>query len=278
MGLHTERGRAMSKDLPDRLRATAEGFEPDTERMWTRVASAMDQPDAVGAEPMRRRSRLPHLALATGAVVMLIGAIVFGGYGLRPTVEQPPAEPSETSSIEPTETTPEGTPSEKPSEEPSDDASNDPEEGRTPEAGRSSEPAERPESVDEADYLTAEAKINGNYNDYWSQSEVTFQNEEPITEMTVELHVVTREDIEVTGSWTTAAHYFGEAEIFERDGYLIFRWTLLDDQTVPPGEQTLAGQYNHGDGARQTDRDYFMIEAVSASGKGTVVGDVAPPA
>ncbi len=267
----------MSNDLPDRLRAAADGFEPDAERIWARVASAMDEPDAVGAEPMRRRFRIPHLALATGAVVMLIGAIVFGGYGLRPPVEQAPAGPPETSPVEPTESPSEEEPSKEPSEEPSDEASSDPDEGRTQEAGGSTEPADRPESFDEADYLTAEAKINGNYNDYWSQSEVTFRTEETITEMTVELHVVTREDIEVTGSWTTAAHRFGEAEVFERDGYLVFRWTLLDDQTVPPGEQTLAGQYNHGDGARETDGDYFVIEAVSASGGGTVVGDIAPP-
>src|SRR5690606_28786042 len=84
VGLHTERGRAMSDELPERLRAAAEEFEPDGERMWDRVVSGMTEPSSVRAEPVRRRSRLPHLAVATAAVVVLIGAIVFAGYVLGP--------------------------------------------------------------------------------------------------------------------------------------------------------------------------------------------------
>ncbi|WP_026931478.1 hypothetical protein [Glycomyces tenuis] len=234
----------MSDDLPGRLRAAAEDFEPDGERMWNRVADGMAEPAAVKAEPVRRRSRLPHLAIATGAVVVLIGAIVFAGYVISPVGDRiAPAGPPTSSQAEPSDAV---------------------------------EPSERPESVDEVDYLTGGARINGNINDYWSQSEVTLRTDEPITELTVELHVVIGADVEFTGSWTTSDVYFERAEVFEEDGYLVFRWTLVEGQTVQPGEYILSGQYDHGDGPRETDGDYFVVEAASAAGPSTVVGDVAP--
>lgn len=237
----------MNNDLPERLRFTADEFEPDAERMWERVSSGMAEPAAVRAEPVPRRSRLPHLAIATGAVVVLIGAIVIAGYGLNPAVDPaPPGGPGTSSQAEPTE---------------SRDVV---------------EPSERPEPVDEVGYLTAGAQINDNDNDYWSQSEVTLQTDEPITELTVELHVVIGADVEFTGSWTTSDTYFAPAEVFEEDGYLVFRWTLTEGQTMQPGEYVLSGQYNHGNGARETDGDYFVVESAAASGAGTVIGDVAP--
>ncbi|WP_026923237.1 DUF1109 domain-containing protein [Glycomyces arizonensis] len=237
----------MSNDLPDRLRASAEEFEPDTERMWNRVASGMAEPDAVAAEPVRRRTRIPHLAAATGAIMVLIGAIVFVNYGLNPDVEQVPAGPGPTS--------------QSASPEQTEDAV---------------APSERPEPVDEVDYLTAGARINGNDNDYWSQSEVTIQADEPVTELTVELHVVIGADVEYTGSWTTSDQYFDPADVFEQDGYLVFRWTLIEGQTMQPGEYILSGQYNHGNGAREVDGDFFIVESVADSGEGTIVGDVEP--
>lgn len=237
----------MSNDLPDRLRFTAEEFEPDAERMWDRVASGMAEPAAVGAEPVRRRSRLPHLALATCAVVALIGAIVFVGYGLTPTGERFPA------GLGP------GTQSESAEETPAVPT-----------------PSAKPDPVDEVDYLTAAARINGHVNDYWSQSEVTIRTDEPITALTAELHVVLGADVEFTGSWTTADQYFAPAEVFEQDGYLVFRWTLNEGQTVAPGEYVLSGQYNHGDGPREPDGDYFTVETDAASGKSTVTGGVEP--
>ncbi|HLU29458.1 MAG TPA: hypothetical protein VKZ65_13545 [Glycomyces sp.] len=237
----------MSNDLPERLRFSVEEFEPDTERMWSRVASGMAEPEAVAAEPVRRHSRLPHLALATCVVVALIGAIVFVGYGMDPVRERLPSGPgSSPPSSAPAETTGAVTPSAK------------------------------PDPVDEVDYLTAGARINGHVNDYWSQSEVTIRTDEPITELTAELHVVLGTDVEFTGSWTTADHYFHPAEVFEQDGYLVFRWTLRKGQTIEPGEYILSGQYNHGEGPREPDGDYFTVEAEAASGGSTVVGGVEP--
>lgn len=237
----------MSEDLPERLRAAAEEFEPDAERMRDRVLSGMTEPDAVGAEPVPRRSRLPHLALATGAAVVLVGAIMFVGYGLEPAKDAlTPTGPGTSSQADPSE------------------------------SGEAVEPSERPEPSDEVDYLAAGARINGNINDYWSQSEVTLEVDEPITALTVELHVVLGADVESTGSWTTSDPYFASADVFEEDGYLVFRWSLAEGETVEPGTYVLAGQYDHGDGPRETDGDYFTVESAAESGAGTIVGDVDP--
>jgi hypothetical protein len=237
----------MSNDLPERLRFSAEEFEPDTERMWSRVASGMAEPAPVASESARRRSRLPHLALATCVVVALIGAIVFLGYGAGPVKEGVPSGQGSS----PSPVVPEGT-------------------------AEAVTPSAKPDPVDEVDYLTAGARINGHVNDYWSQSEVTIRTEEPVTELTAELHVVLGTDVEFTGSWTTADDYFHPAEVFEREGYLVFRWRLKEGQVIEPGEYILAGQYNHGEGPREPDGDYFTVETEAASGGSTVIGGVEP--
>ncbi|MCH7229572.1 hypothetical protein L0U85_01650 [Glycomyces sp. L485] len=234
----------MNDDLPGRLRVTAEEFRPDSERMWERVASGMDRSGTVASEPARRGFRIPHLAIATGVAVVLIAAVVAVGYGpglVRPTTPAPGSTGSDS------------------------------------ETGAPAVGHDRPEAVDDLDFLSAGAAVNDDTdNAYWSQAELTLDTEEPLTELTVELYVVVGEDVETTGSWTTAEHYFGMPDVYEDDGYLVYRWTLREDETVEPGEYVLAGQHNHGDGARDTGGDYYVFEASADSGEGTVIGHFPP--
>ena len=247
MGDHSERDEAVNDDLPRRLRVTAEGFGPDSERMWARVASGMPHPESVKARPAKRGFRIPHMAIATGVAVVLIGAIVVIGYGPDMGGPSGPSAGSPPSEAEPTETT-----------------SPDP-------------VGHKPELVDELAYLSADGAINDDTeNDYWSQAKLTMVTDEPLTELTVELHVVNAVDLETTGSWVTAEHYFDPPEIVEEDGYLIYRWTLKEGQTVEPGEYLFAGQHNHRNGKRDESGDYYVFEAVGATGEGTVIGDFPP--
>ncbi|GAB3647403.1 hypothetical protein [Glycomyces tarimensis] len=235
----------MRDDLPRRLRVTAEEFQPDSERMWERLSSGMGSPETVKAEPLRGRFRVPHLAFATSAVVAIIAAIVVVGYGQKTVDRTPPATGTSSDS-----------PDERDSPGPADG---------------------RPEDADELDFLMARPSINDNTeNFYWSEAKLVMTTEEPLTELTVEVYIVNAVDLQTTGSWTTAEHYFGPPEVIEEDGYLIYRWTLTDGRTVEPGEYTFAGQHNHTNGIRDAAGDYFVFEAASDAGEGTVIGGFEP--
>lgn len=230
----------MKDDLPDRLRSAGEEFEPDGERMWERVSAGMSAPP-VKARPLRGRFRVPHLAIATGVAVVLVAAIVVIGY--RPGIQMPvqPGGPGDTTGAE--------------SDEP---------------------PPPPPEALDELESVDVDATLNEDGSiEYWSQADLVLTVDEPVTELTVVLRVAMRDDVYATGSWVTAEHYFDEAEVVEDEDYLVFAWTLIEGETLEPGQYTLAGQYNHGDGPRSEEWDYFTLDAEAESGSGRIVGGIA---
>ena len=236
----------MSDDLPDRLRSAAAEFEPDRDRMWERVSEGMSRHEPDFTRPLRSGVRIPHLALATVAAVFLVAVVVFIGLRAPTGAEVRPAGPGpSTSALE------------------------------SPETG---DGAQGPviESVDELESVDVEAGLNRDGSiDYWSQAELRLTVSEPVTELTAELWVAMRDDVRETGSWVTADDYFAPAEVHQQDGYLVFRWTLIEGRTIEPGEYTLAGQYNHGDGPRSTEADYFELEATTGSESGRIAGGVA---
>ncbi len=264
MGGDTEGGAAVNDELPDRLRVTAEEYEPDRDRMWSRVSEGMREPRGVRAEPVRTGWRIPQLGLATGAAVVLIGAIVFFGQAMGlgpvtgPTREPPAAGP--------------GTRSPEVTESASGDASSDAEEttgGEETTQGPSS-----PEVDEGPDWLWTDGSIDPGGNDFWSQSNLTLKNEELLAELTVELRVAVGDGVVSTGSWNTANTYFTDAEVSEVDGFIVYRWTLREGQVLPVGEYMLAAQYNHEAGPRSADEDSYTFAAATSAGEnGELAGD-----
>ncbi|WP_100445141.1 hypothetical protein [Glycomyces xiaoerkulensis] len=253
-------------EMRERLHMAAEEFRPDADRMWERVAAGAREPSMVKARPIR--SRVPHLSIATGLAVVLITAMVSVGYWLEPASE--PVPPGEATSSgpgpRPTSEAPTGAESESgpTSEDPSDSAT-------SPEVT-----PERRQPVDELDCCRIDAYVNDGSNEWWTQTDLVLDSSETITDLTVELHVVQREDLEYFEAWTTADQFFGEPDVFERDGFLVYRWTLLDGEELEPKEYTLAAQFSHGSGSRDSGGDYFVLEAESETGSGSIVGDVRP--
>jgi hypothetical protein len=46
-------------------------------------------------------------------------------------------------------------------------------------------------------------------------------------------------------------------------GGLVYRWTLKDGRTVPPGPLVFAGQYDHADGERDAGDDSYTVRATA---------------
>ncbi|MEU5154716.1 hypothetical protein [Glycomyces sp. NPDC021274] len=265
----------MNDDVNDRLRVTAEEYEPDRDRMWTRVSEGMREPRA-RAEPVRTGWRVPQLGLATGAALALIGAIVFFGQflGFGPVVgpsPEPPAAGPGTRSAEATDPVSSGdattggeTSADEGGGEPDGEASED-----DPPEGESS-----PEGGEAPSWLWTDGSVDPNSNDYWSQATLTLRNDEPLAELSVELRVAEGAGVESSDSWTTGDSWFAEAEVSKEDGFLVYRWTLQEGKVLPAGEYQLAGQFNHGEGGRSADGDSYSFEAETEGGEtGAAEGD-----
>lgn len=256
----------MNDELPDRLRVTAEEFEPDRDRMWTRVAEGMRAPRAA-AQPERARWRVPHLAFATGAVLVLIGGVVLFGQtlGIGPQADPDPAPPA----ADP------GTQSGEPSE--TDERPLDPESSSSPEGpaatgsgpGEGESTSEESEAPPEApEWLAAEGWIDPNNTEYWTQSVVAFTSDRALTGLAIELRVEEGEGLAYLDSWTTDDNLFAEPTVTSEDGYTVLRWTLKDGAVVPAGVQySLAGQFDPGGGPRTGEADSFTIAAEGQDGE-----------
>jgi hypothetical protein len=269
LGVDTEGGAVVNDELPDRLRVTAEEYEPDRDRMWTRVSEGMRE-TRTRAEPVRTGWRVPQLALATGAAVVLIGAIVFFGHamGIGPVVGPTPEPPA----AGPGTRTAEATDAADPTG--SADATSEPTSEDVEETTGAEETSDEADATEGPDWLWADGSVDPGSNDYWSQATLVMKNDEPLVDLVVELRVAEGEGVESSGAWTTDIDRFGEAVITNEDGFLVYRWTLKDGVVLPAGEYTLAGQFGHEAGARTADDDGYSFEGETESGaEGRTEGD-----
>jgi hypothetical protein len=263
----------MNDDVNDRLRVTAEAYEPDRDRMWSRISDGMREP-RVRAEPVRTGWRIPQLGLATGAAVMLIGAMVFFGQamGLGPGIGVNPEPPAAGPGTRSEEASDPAT-SDDITTEAEQTSSEETETQSATESATETESETSPEPDSDVEWLWTDGSVDPGSNEYWSQANLVLKNEEALTAVSVELRVAGAEFLDHTGSWTTDSR-FTDAEVTEEDGFLVYRWELRDGAVLPVGQHTLAAQFNHGGGPRHAEDDFYTFDAETESGHtGSVEGD-----
>ncbi|MEV6211594.1 hypothetical protein [Kitasatospora sp. NPDC051914] len=271
-------------ELRRQLRDAAEAHRPDRERMLARVEQGMarDGAAARGARPGRHRVRRgisawPRVALAAVAAA---GALAVGGLAVAAIAQRPDPAPTTVPVAPPSTAGPSGSPSALP--EPTSAS-------RTPSAapGHSSgspsaapspdrPPAARPPgSRTENGPLWADGSVDPHSTDFWAQSNVTFKTREPLTALTVELHVPQTGGVRDTGHWQTLPEADFTVTVREEGGVLVYRWVLRPGRTVPTGQHVFAGQYGHDAGYRNAVGDWYRIDAATASAHPSVWGDFA---
>ncbi|MFI0259683.1 hypothetical protein ACH4OW_11705 [Streptomyces sp. NPDC017056] len=223
------------ENLRGELRAAARAHRPDRTRMLARVERGM----AGGAEARAGRRRgpaparsWPRVALATAATM---GALVAGGYAVASIAEAPG---------------PPGKVTTRP----------------LPPAGPPPGDASRGAPRTEDGPLWSDGSIDPHSNIYWAQSNVTLKTGRPLTALTVELRVAQTGGVADTGHWSTRPESDFTVTVGERDGVLVYRWTLKPGRTVPAGQHVFAGQYNHAEGGRDAKDDSYAASAGSAGG------------
>ncbi|XKK59923.1 hypothetical protein HFP71_28750 [Streptomyces sp. ARC32] len=115
--------------------------------------------------------------------------------------------------------------------------------------------------------LWSSGAVDPHSNEFWAQSNITLRTGAPLAALTVELRVAQTGSVTSTGAWRSLPEEDFTFTAGERDGFLVYRWTLKEGRTVPAGEWIFAGQYNHERGGRDAGGDRYTATATTASGR-----------
>ncbi|MFI2199274.1 hypothetical protein ACH47Z_00535 [Streptomyces sp. NPDC020192] len=276
------------QDVHDELRArlheAAGAHEPDRARILARVERGMAAPSrSSGSSRSGHRATRPLVlgwARVVGATAAVAGVLAVGGYAVASAVkDKPPAQ--QTVAVSPTPS-PSAT-----SRPPAPSGSSDP----APSAGvthsthaPSSSPSRTPESSvqppvahgEQDGPLWSDGSVDPHSNDFWAQSNLTLKNSKQLTSLTVELKVAQTGGVSSTGAWRSLPETDFTQTVEERDGFLVYTWTLKDGRTVPAGQWVFAGQYNHDRGGRDAKNDSYTITGTADGKPYAVKGGFAP--
>ncbi|MEU6667193.1 hypothetical protein [Streptomyces sp. NPDC046727] len=269
-------------ELRARLQEAAEAHEPDRARILARVERGM----AERSRPGHRSVRPPvfgwvRVVTATAAVA---GVLAVGGYAVASAVkDDPPAR--ETVAVSPTPSgSPEATTTRPPvhsadpaptegAGQPSRTPDSSPSPSRTPKATATAEP---PAARAERDGpLWSDGSVDPHGNDFWAQSNLTLKTSKELTSLTVELKVAQTGGVTSTGAWRSLPEGDFSQSVTEKDGFVVYTWTLKQGRTVPAGEWVFAGQYDHTRGGRDAGRDRYVMTGLAAGRAYAVTGDFA---
>ncbi|MFG3129616.1 hypothetical protein [Streptomyces tendae] len=243
--------RDVDEELRARLRAAAGEHRPDRARILARVERG-----AAAGDRGPTRARLPGWMRVAGATAAVAGVLVAGGYTVASAVRD-------------------DAPARRPvAAPPGSRETGSPQTGSretgSPEAG-SRETGSR-----ESGPVWSSGAVDPHSNEFWAQSNVTLGTSTPLTSLTVELRVAQTGSVTSTGAWRSLPEDDFTFTLDERDGFLVYRWTLKAGRTVPAGEWMFAGQYNHERGGRDAGGDRYSAAATAASGSLEVRGGFTP--
>ncbi|MGV9761801.1 hypothetical protein ACWDUC_39220 [Streptomyces tricolor] len=268
------------EELRARLHEAAEAHEPDRARILARVERGM------AASPTGHRAvRPPALGWfrVAGATAAVAGVLAVGGYAVASAVkDEPPAR--QTVAVSPTPTGPPDR-TEAPAP-PVRSADPTPGKGagepaRTPDASPSrtpgaTAPAEPPAARAEQDGpLWSDGSVDPHSNDFWAQSNLTLKTSEPLSSLTVALKVAQTGGVTSTGAWRSLPEQDFTQSVREKDGFVVYTWTLKEGRTVPAGQWVFAGQYDHARGGRDAGADSYVMTGATAGRTYAVTGNFA---
>ncbi|MFE0806698.1 hypothetical protein ACFW34_04350 [Streptomyces sp. NPDC058848] len=277
--------RDVDEELRVRLHEAAGAHRPDRARILARVERGMSG----GDRPVHRATRpLLGWARVAGATAAVAGVLAVGGYAVasavkdgapqRRSVAASPA-PAATPSPQDTGRVPAPTASDPgPSTAPGSRTPDTPASSRPPAATSTATGTARPPAPAVQDGpLWSDGSVDPHSNEFWAQSNVTLKTAGPLTALTVELRVAQTGGVTSTGAWRSLPEGDFDLAVGERDGFLVYRWTLREGRTVPAGEWVFAGQYDHDRGGRDAHADRYTATATAGSGRFSVRGGFAAP-
>ncbi|MFK4068149.1 hypothetical protein [Streptomyces sp. NPDC029674] len=261
-----------------KLRGAAQAHRPDRERMRARIERGMAEGER---RPERRSQATRHAGSASWLRVVSATAAVAGvfavvGYGVAAVLrDDEPSPQSVATSTTPRPPTAAPDPSrtpDTPTRRPSGTPTTPPESPKTPKTPKA---PKTPKSVPADRLLWADGSIDPGSSTYWSQSDITIKAKKPLTALTVEVRVARSGEVADTGDWRSLPEDDFDVSVAERDGFLVYRWTLKEGRSVAVGEHVFAGQFNHPGGKRDAGADTYAVHAGTSDERAVWRGDFA---
>ncbi|MEU7555066.1 hypothetical protein AB0B01_22440 [Streptomyces sp. NPDC044571] len=149
-----------------------------------------------------------------------------------------------------------------------------------PEGERSGQVATAPQDTTspaaQSGPLWSSGAVDPHSNPYWAQGNITLQNGQPLSTLTLQVRIAQTGGVATTGTWQTRPGEDFEVSTVQTDGATVYRWTLKAGRTVPPGRHVFAVQYNHAEGDRDARKDTYEATATTAAGRLHEVGGTFP--
>ncbi|MET7682920.1 hypothetical protein [Streptomyces sp. NPDC005423] len=261
-------------ELRARLREAAGTHEPDRARILARVERGMAAPRS-GSGRRALRGPVWGWVRVVGATAGAAAILALGGYAVASAVRSDAPAERTVSVPAATGPSPDAT-----SRAPARPAEPRPGTGgprsSAPATGASSAPrvtgpasaAASPAATGAQDGpLWSDGAVDPGTNDFWGQSDVTLRNSTQLTALTVRLKIRETGGVSSTGAWRTLPEDDFTLTVAERDGFLVYTWTLRAGRTVPAGEWVFAAQYDHDRGGRNSTGDGYTAVAGTGDGR-----------
>ncbi|MER7401491.1 hypothetical protein ABT373_03160 [Streptomyces sp. NPDC000070] len=270
--------RDVHEELRARLHEAAGGHQPDREQILARVERGMAGPAGSG----HRATRPPLFGWmrVAGATAAVAGVLAVGGYAVASAVKEETAPPQQDVAASPTPTpTPSPEVTNRAPAPPVDPTPSAPPERREsappPSRTPSTSVTGRPPAATEDGPLWSDGSVDPHSNDFWAQSNITIKTRAELTALTVRLSVAQTGGVSDAGAWRSLPEQDFTLTVGERDGFLVYTWTLKEGRKVPAGEWVFAGQFGHERGGRDAGADRYAVTAAAGSQRLSVGGGFA---
>jgi hypothetical protein len=258
--------RDVHEELRARLHEAAGTHQPDREQILARVERGMAGPAGAG----HRATRPPVFGWmrVAGATAAVAGVLAVGGYAVASAVKEETAPQQQDVATSPTPTpSPEATsrapapPVDPTPSAPPEHRESAPPPSRTP----STSVTGRPPAATEDGPLWSDGSVDPHSNDFWAQSNITIKTRSELTALTVRLSVAQTGGVSDAGAWRSLPEQDFTLTVGERDGFLVYTWTLKEGRKVPAGEWVFAGQFDHERGGRDAGADRYAVTAAAGA-------------
>ncbi|MFF5493232.1 hypothetical protein [Streptomyces aquilus] len=268
------------QDVHDELRArlheAAERHEPDRARILARVERGMAEQSRSDHRAVRRPVfGWVRVVSATAAVACVLG---IGGYAVASAVKDDAPEQTVATTATP-EPSPDATtrapihPSApQPGETPSTEKPRATPTAKAPSASATAKPPVTAPGAEDGP-LWSDGAVDPHSNVFWAQSNLTLRTSEELTALTVRLEVAQTGGVASTGAWRSLPEDDFTLTTEDKDGFLVYTWTLKEGRKVPVGEWVFAGQYNHERGGRNAAGDRYTATGTAGGEQLAVKGD-----
>ncbi|NGY59230.1 hypothetical protein G7043_09880 [Lentzea sp. NEAU-D13] len=253
----------MNERISRRLREAAEAHQPDRVRMLARVNRGMADTTVTRPAPGigRSWSRVALAGVAAAGVLVTAGIAFAGIVRTGPPAETTmPAVPNSVSRPSPTPPSPTG-------------SSTPPVITRQDPPGTTNPKTEHRLSDGP---LSSTGSVDPNSHTFWTQDTLVLDLTQPLTKLTVQVHIAQTGGVQSSGQWQTAPGDDFTVTVQEINGEVVYRWDLKPGRTVPAAQQVFAVQYGHTRGARDGKADRYGVMATAAGRDYAVWGGFTP--